>query len=106
VRKDPFLAAQWFLRAANLGLADSQFDLGVLYERGLGLPQSLKEAYKWYAIAAAQGDAESRTRMQAIASHLRAGDKRAAGRAAANFHPAPLGAAANIPPIAASLIGG
>jgi localization factor PodJL len=106
VRKDPLLAAQWFLRAANLGLADSQFDLGVLYERGLGLPQSLKEAYKWYAIAAAQGDAESRTRMQAIASHLRAGDKRAAGRAAANFHPAPLGAAANIPPIAASLIGG
>jgi localization factor PodJL len=106
VQKDLSLAAEWFQRAANLGLADSQFNLAVLYERGLGVRQSLKEAYKWYVIGAAQGDVESRNRMQAIATQLSAGDKTAADKAAADFHAAPLDRAANAPPIAASLIAG
>lgn len=105
VRKDLFLAAHWFSLAANLGLADSQFNLGVLYERGMGVSHSLSEAYKWYAIAAAQGDAESRSRMEVIAPRLRAADKAAADKSAAQFHAAPLDRAANTPPIAASLMG-
>jgi localization factor PodJL len=106
VQKNMSLAAQWFLRAANLGLADSQFDLAVLYERGLGVQQSLAQAFKWYAIAAAEGDAESRTRMEAIASQIGAGDKGTAEKAAVAFQPAALDRAANAPPIAASLVGG
>ena len=99
------LAAQWFLHAANLGLPDSQFNLAVLYERGFGVQQSLVEAYKWYAIAAAQGDAESRTRMETIASQLSAEEKEKAEKSVAAFQPAPLDRGANAPPIAASLIG-
>jgi len=30
-------AARWFTQAAQLGLMDSQFDLAVLYERGMGV---------------------------------------------------------------------
>lgn len=105
VPKNLLLAVHWFSLAANLGLADSQFNLGVLYERGMGVSQSLPEAYKWYAIAAAQGDAESRSRMGVIAPRLRAADRAAADKSAAQFHPLPLNRAANTPPIAASLVG-
>ena len=34
--------------AAQRGLADSQFNLAVLHERGLGVRTSLTEAYRWY----------------------------------------------------------
>ena len=50
----------------------------MLYERGLGVPQSLLDAYKWYAIAAAQGDAESKARLQAIAAQMSDDDRAAA----------------------------
>ncbi|HJU26742.1 MAG TPA: tetratricopeptide repeat protein, partial [Rhodanobacteraceae bacterium] len=103
IAKDLPLAVQWFSRAANLGLADSQFNLAVLYERGLGVPPSLAKAYKWYAVAAAEGDAESRARMEAIAPQLSAADKAAAEKFRAQFQPARLDAAANVPPVAASM---
>ncbi|HEY1614264.1 MAG TPA: hypothetical protein VGF97_11280 [Rhizomicrobium sp.] len=99
-------AAQWFSRAAELGLADSEFNLAVLYERGMGVPQNLTDAYKWYAIAAAQGDTESKARIDALATQLSAGDKSAAEKAAADFHPRALDHAANNPPDASMLVRG
>ena len=90
----------------TLGLSDSQFDLGVLYERGMGVPQSLIDAYKWYAIAAAKGDPGSRARIETLGSELGAEDKAAAEQAAAEFHAAPQNRAANTPPDAATLLGG
>jgi TPR repeat protein len=46
--------------SAEAGLADAQFDLGVLYASGLGVHQDLGEAERWYRQAAEQGypDAE------------------------------------------------
>ena len=49
-------AAKWFEKAAERGVVDSQFNLGVLFESGQGLPKNLTDAYVWYAIAAQQGD--------------------------------------------------
>jgi localization factor PodJL len=49
-------AAMWFRNAAELGLADSQFNYGILTERGLGVRKDLKDAYRWFAIAARNGD--------------------------------------------------
>jgi localization factor PodJL len=103
VEKNLSIAAQWFARAAALGMPDSQFNLGVLYERGMGVPQSLSEAYKWYAIAAAQGDAESKARIDAIATQIGARERAAAEKTAAEFRPEPLNRAANEPSDAASL---
>lgn len=42
--------------AAN-GDARAQFDLGFMYDRGLGVPQDYKEAASWYRKAAEQGNA-------------------------------------------------
>ena len=42
---------------ANLGYAGAQYRLGVMYERGRGVPQDYKTAAKWYRRAAEQGDA-------------------------------------------------
>jgi localization factor PodJL len=106
VSKNPVVAAEWFAHAAELGLSDSQFDLGVLYERGMGVPQSLIDAYKWYEIAAARGDPESRARIETLGSELGAEDKAAATQAAAEFRAAPQNRAANMPPDAATLLGG
>ena len=48
------VAAQWFTEAAERGLADSQYNLGVLHESGLGSPKDPQTAYKWYSLAAAR----------------------------------------------------
>jgi len=96
--KDEVKAAMWFARAANLGLADSQFNLAVLYERGMGVKQSLVDAYKWYLIAAAQGDAESKTRAEALSTQIGDADRAAAQQAASGFRPQPLNPSANSTP--------
>lgn len=52
-------AASWFNRAALAGLADSQYNLALLYESGLGVEQDLSRAYFWYRVAAKAGDKEA-----------------------------------------------
>ena len=63
---DYALAAKWYLETAFYGLADSQFNLGILAEHGLGMPTDLPEAYKWFALAAISGDAEAAKRRKLI----------------------------------------
>ena len=41
-------------------MVDSQYNLGLLYASGSGLPKDLALAYKWFSIAANAGDAEAR----------------------------------------------
>jgi localization factor PodJL len=82
-----------------MGLADSQFNLAVLYERGMGVQQSLPDAYKWYLIAAAQGDAESKKRADALATQLNDTSRSAAQAAASSFKPQQPNAAANTAPV-------
>jgi localization factor PodJL len=84
-------------------LPDSQFNLAVLYETGAGVPQSLADAYKWYAIAAASGDGESKARLDLLQTRLSDADKAVANKAAASFQAAPLNRAANVPPEPADL---
>ena len=48
------------LRAsAAQGDADAQFNLGVMYAEGYGVPQDYVEAGTWYRLAADQGDADA-----------------------------------------------
>jgi len=37
----------------------AQFNLGVMYEKGQGVPQNLQEAVKWYRLVAEQGYASA-----------------------------------------------
>jgi localization factor PodJL len=97
--KDTPEAGRWFARAARLGFLDAQFNLAVLYERGEGVPASLVDAYKWYAVAAKSGDAESKKRLEAIATQLNSDDLSAAQRSAMMFKPTPIVPEANAMPV-------
>ena len=48
---------------AEQGAAPAQFNLGVMYDAGKGVPQDYAEAVKWYRKAAAQGDAVAQTNL-------------------------------------------
>ncbi len=85
--KNPALAAQWFRKAADMGLVDSQYNLARLYEGGFGVAQSASEAYRWYLIAARSGDAESLAASARLKAQLPAATARADEADAARFHP-------------------
>ena len=44
-------------QAAEQGEAKAQYNLGVMYAKGEGVPEDDREAVKWFRLAAEQGDA-------------------------------------------------
>ena len=54
VSKDYAEAASWYRKAAEKGLDRAQFELGVYYFEGMGVPKDYTEAIKWYRKAAKQ----------------------------------------------------
>jgi hypothetical protein len=48
-------AFRWFLRAADQGLAEAQYQVGLAYSEGLGVEADPRKAVIWLARAAAQG---------------------------------------------------
>jgi len=45
---------------ANAGDADAQYNLGLMYDNGEGVPEDDVEAYKWFNLATAYADASQR----------------------------------------------
>jgi len=56
-RSDYTQAARLFHPLAEQGLARAQYNLGLMYAKGQGVPQDYQEALMWYHKAAEQGDA-------------------------------------------------
>jgi uncharacterized protein len=56
-RKDYKEAVRLYRLSAEQGNAEAQYNLGLMYDKGQGVPQDYKEAVKWYRLAAEQGDA-------------------------------------------------
>jgi len=56
-------AARWFLKAAEKGIADAQFNFGLILEEGRGVKQDLDSAEVWYSEAAQQGHEEAKLRL-------------------------------------------
>jgi len=77
-RPDHAGAAQWFAEAAGYGLRDSQYNIGLLYERGLGVKENAAEACFWFLVAAAQGDQDALVKARAIENSLPAALQRTA----------------------------
>ena len=48
-------AAEWYLKAAQAGLGQARFNLGVLYAEGRGVARDPVEAWVWFGCAAAAG---------------------------------------------------
>jgi localization factor PodJL len=85
--KDQSEAGRWFRKAAEQGVVDSQYNLARLYDNGgYGVPQNKAEAYKWYLIAAANGDADARSSATALRAQLPGDQAAAAERSARGFH--------------------
>ena len=55
VKQDYAEALTWYRRAADKGFAPAQFNLGLAYELGRGVPADERQAFKHYLMAAEQG---------------------------------------------------
>ena len=67
---NPDAAFKWFLRSADQGHGLAQRDLGLLYDAGWGVEQSLQEAYFWYSLAALHDSGRAALRRDALATGL------------------------------------
>jgi localization factor PodJL len=85
-KPDYAAASEWFRKAAEFGVRDSQFNLAILYARGLGVNQSLSQAYLWFSAAADQGDADAGKKRDEVAARLDSKQLAAAKTLAAEFH--------------------
>ncbi len=56
--------------AASYGVADSQYNLAILYARGIGVQANLAESYRWFALAAAKGDQDAARKRDEVAARL------------------------------------
>ncbi|MCF8496058.1 MAG: SEL1-like repeat protein, partial [Alphaproteobacteria bacterium] len=59
VSRDYTRAAFWFRKAADQGVANAAYNLGVLNHQGLGVPVDIKAAIGWYEKAAELGHPEA-----------------------------------------------
>jgi TPR repeat protein len=59
VKQDYKRAAFWFEQAADRGIANAAYNLGVLYHQGLGVKANLETALDWYRKAATMGHPEA-----------------------------------------------
>jgi localization factor PodJL len=88
-------AFRWFKAAAEHGLQDSQFNLAVLYQRGLGTQANPQEAYFWFAMAGANNDADAQARADKLAAAMKPEDVLALKSRIAAFSPVPTDQDAN-----------
>ena len=54
-RRDYATALRFIRPLAEQGDANAQYNLGVFYDNGLGVPQDKVRAYMWFNLSAAQG---------------------------------------------------
>lgn len=59
VEPNPAQAAYWFTKLAALDDSNAQFNLGLLYAKGLGVPRDLEKAVYWMQLAADNGDEDA-----------------------------------------------
>ena len=62
-RGDYETAMKEFRSLAEQGNTDAQYALGVLYDKGQGLPQNYQQMMKWYRLAAEQGQAMAQSKL-------------------------------------------
>lgn len=88
-------AARWFDRAAEVGVRDSQVNLAILYARGDGVARDLEKSYKWFAIAANDGDKDAAVKRDEVFNALRPEQAEAARASVANWTAEPINPDAN-----------
>jgi uncharacterized protein len=69
--KDDAAAATWYTRAADLGGASAQFNLGNFYRDGRGVKQDFAESLRRFRQAAEQGHAKAQGAIGSVYYHGR-----------------------------------
>ena len=59
VAQDKAQARKWFRKAAEQGLDEAQYHLGIIFFEGDGVPQDIREAVRWLRKAANKGHREA-----------------------------------------------
>ncbi|MFK7903250.1 MAG: peptidoglycan-binding protein, partial [Nitratireductor sp.] len=93
-------AIDLFTKAANLGVKDSQVNLGILYTQGMGTDKNLEEAYKWFSVASRAGDKDAGKKRDIVANALRPEQLKNARTNAEAWKPAQLDVSANTATVA------
>jgi len=62
-RQDYATALRTWRPLADQGDADAQYNLGIMYDNGQGVPKDDVQAVKWYRLAADQGNAIAQTNL-------------------------------------------
>jgi TPR repeat protein len=57
---------RWYTLAAEQGYAHAQFNLGWMYDEGVGVEKNKAEAVRWYTQAAERGDADAQAALDEI----------------------------------------
>ena len=65
VAKNLKTAADWYTKAAEQGHAKAQFNLGVMYRNGEGVPRDYVQAYFWWSLSGAQGEQDATRKIEA-----------------------------------------
>ena len=69
---------KWYRKAAEQGFADAQYNLGVMYANGEGVPKDFVEAYAWLNISASMGLEVTRKNRDIIDNKMTTAQKRQA----------------------------
>ena len=75
-KRDMVSALFWYNKSAMSGYADALFNLGACYEDGVGVAQSLSEAYAYYTLAQGHGRRDGiREALERVDARLSFGEK-------------------------------
>jgi localization factor PodJL len=88
-------ALDWFTKAAERGVVDSQFNVAFLREGNEGVPADIETALFWYFVAARQGDQGAPDRIAVLGPQLSEAALANIKSRADRFNPKPVDEAAN-----------
>lgn len=78
-------AVKWYRRAAEQELALAQYNLGVMYAKGEGVPRNDQEAYVWFSLVAVSDSSSEKQLRDAIGQKLSSAERAAAQEKAAQL---------------------
>jgi len=84
-KRDLSTAAVWYLQAAQDGSVSAQSMLAECYRTSRGVPRDYIAAYMWSAVAAADGDDDSKYRISLLGTQMTTPEIEEAQRRAAEF---------------------
>ena len=70
VPQDNEAAVSWYRKAAEQGLAEAQYNLGVMYANGDGVAQDYAAAHMWFNLAAANRNRNAVKARDIVAAQL------------------------------------